>query len=424
MTVQPLAPAPRFAHILAGGGLTIAAALFPLLGVFAPLGLTPLGIAAALACLPLACGRCGWRQVPPALAALPLALGAWALVTTLWALDRHEAAGGAVKLIVTAAQGLVLIAAAARLAPVWRRRLSWALLGAMVIAALVLGVEYASGRGVSALIQHLKGQVLVGVKSPMNRGATILALSGLACLALFRHHRPRWPLIAAAAALIAMFLGDSGSARLALAAGIGAALTALILPRFSIAATAATIIAAWIALPVWSTRIPDPQTTFQNWTFLSGSAHHRTTIWGFVGQHIVARPVLGWGMDAARVMPHGDDEVHLVRRDADGRDILTTDEPLLPLHPHNAILHVWLELGAIGAAIAAAWMLCLLWRLYRLPADDRSGRAAALGGMVCAVLIASISYGAWQSWWQNGLWLTATFFIVALTRDPTQPRPS
>lgn len=418
---QDLAPIARDrTATLASAGLTLAALLFPLLGVFAPLGLTPLGILAALTCLPLVIRRQAWKNLPAAVLALPPALGLWALATTPWALDHHEALGGGAKLLFTGLQGLVLIAAAPLLAPAWRRRLGWALLGAATVAAVVLTAEYATDRGVSALIQQLKDQALVGVKSPMNRGATILALSGLAALALFRHHRPRWPLMVMAAALVAMFLGDSGSARLAVAAGLAAGIVALVLPRLAIGATAALVTAAWIALPIWANHIPDPQTTFQNWTFLSGSAHHRTTIWSFVSHHIAERPVLGWGMDAARVMPHGDDEVHLVRRDGAGNVVKVTDEPLLPLHPHNAILHVWLELGAVGAALAAALLLRVLWALYRLPPTERSGRAAALGGLVCAVLIASISYGAWQSWWQNALWLTATFFIIALRAVPAE----
>ena len=80
------------------------------------------------------------------------------------------------------------------------------------------------------------------------------------------------------------------------------------------------------------------------------SAGHRLLIWSFVGTRISERPALGWGLDSSRAIPGGKYEIR-------------PGQARLPLHPHNAALQIWLELGGIGALPAAA-LIALLW--YRI----------------------------------------------------------
>ena len=87
----------------------------------------------------------------------------------------------------------------------------------------------------------------------------------------------------------------------------------------------------------------------------------------------------------------------------------------MPLHPHNVAVQVWLELGALGALIAAA----SVWRAFRSVAALRSPvRRAALSATLSAgFVVANLSYGAWQSWW-----LAAPILAIAiggtLAREP------
>jgi O-antigen ligase len=67
---------------------------------------------------------------------------------------------------------------------------------------------------------------------------------------------------------------------------------------------------------------------------------------------------------------------------------------ILPLHPHNAALQVWLELGAVGAALAAA----LAW-LLGVAAARATCPAAAAGALASGAVTAMLSFGAWQAWW-------------------------
>jgi len=116
---------------------------------------------------------------------------------------------------------------------------------------------------------------------------------------------------------------------------------------------------------------------------LSVSIYHRAAIWQFVAERIEEKPLLGWGLHASRSMPGAKE---LVARGAE----------ILPLHPHNGPLQLWLELGAIGAVLGAA---LLAW-LARNAAS--AAQAAALTAML---VVGSVSFGLWQGWWMAAIWL-------------------
>ena len=101
----------------------------------------------------------------------------------------------------------------------------------------------------------------------------------------------------------------------------------------------------------------------------------RLDIWRFAATKIMQRPWQGWGIDASRVWPE------------------------VELHPHNAALQLWIELGVVGAALGALFWVHV-WA--RIAAAARASRADA--GVFAAVAVAylsigSLSFGVWQEWW-------------------------
>jgi exopolysaccharide production protein ExoQ len=121
-------------------------------------------------------------------------------------------------------------------------------------------------------------------------------------------------------------------------------------------------------------------------------------IWQFTAESIAVRPVAGWGLNASRSIPGGTDEV-------------SPGTNRLPLHPHNAILQWWLELGAVGAAIGTALIVSVVFRAGQIggvAGPDAAG-PAALAATASALTVALVSYGIWQSWWIATLWLATTF---------------
>ncbi|WP_161625013.1 O-antigen ligase family protein [Paramagnetospirillum caucaseum] len=399
---------------MAATALAVSALLLPLVGIFAPLGLAPLGAVAALACLPLVIRERSWGNLPAAVLWLPLLLAVWAAVSALWAIDPREALAGAAKQALSTIGGLILVAAALDLDQKDRRRLAWYLMAGSLAGAALLTAEYLTDRGISSLIAKAKHRPLVGIKSPLNRGATILILCTATCMAQFRHSKPRWPLVVSAIALLAMFSSDSLSTRLAALTGLAAGAIVMAWPRRGIHLVIAAVAALWIVAPIGAANMPSPHYTFQHWTWLPLSSHHRTTIWGFTGSHIAEKPIIGWGMEASRQLPGADDEVQLWRTFDNGQPRLGITESMLPLHPHNGILQIWLELGVFGALLAGAFLVRVLAGIDRLDSADRTGRAIACGIYCAALTIGTTSYGIWQSWWQAGLWFIAAFTLSGL----------
>jgi O-antigen ligase len=133
---------------------------------------------------------------------------------------------------------------------------------------------------------------------------------------------------------------------------------------------------------------------------------HRLYIWDFAGKRIAERPLLGWGLDAARAIPGGRDEIKPGRQ-------------LMPLHPHDAALQVWLELGLPGAALAAA-LLFWLWCRLATAAWPRLYAAACGGSLTAAGAVLSAGGGVWQEWWLATL-AFAAFAILAMARGADEP---
>ena len=90
-------------------------------------------------------------------------------------------------------------------------------------------------------------------------------------------------------------------------------------------------------------------------------------------------------------------------------------EPI-PLHPHNLVLQVWLELGVLGAVILAALLMTVV-RLINHEITDRLDLAVGYGTLVSSLVVAGIGFGAWQNWWLSSLFFVGGFYVVASERS-------
>ena len=159
----------------------------------------------------------------------------------------------------------------------------------------------------------------------------------------------------------------------------------------------ALAVSSAIALPAL---LPVALTPAQECALWAGkpSAAHRLLIWTYADGLIDQRPWSGWGLDAARRLGAAapDAPVPECARPALGRDSV----PLLPLHPHNGALQLWLELGALGALLLPLLLLTIARTLMLLPTVVRATGSAALAGGMVPLLV---SFGLWQGWWLAGL---------------------
>lgn len=111
-------------------------------------------------------------------------------------------------------------------------------------------------------------------------------------------------------------------------------------------------------------------------TLVPPSWDHRLNIWAFATDRILEHPMRGWGIDASRSFGSA-----------------------IPLHTHNAPLQIWLELGAFGAAMAAAFYAWVVYRVVAWTGADRRDGAMAAGVLVSYLAVSGFSFGVWQEWW-------------------------
>lgn len=117
----------------------------------------------------------------------------------------------------------------------------------------------------------------------------------------------------------------------------------------------------------------------------------RLEIWRLVERLIEQRPFLGWGLDASRTFAG------------------------VPLHPHNAALQIWLELGLPGAVLAALFFVWMFHGIGQLQAEDPETAGAAAGAAAAYLVIGALSFGVWQEWWLALGALTCAMIAVEAT---------
>lgn len=386
----------------------------PVAAVLQSKSLAPIAVLALLGCVLLHYRRHrAWPWPRGALTWTALALFGWAAISALWAVQPWRAFGTAVQLGLFVALGAAAArAAAAEPRPVLRI----ACLGLLAGVALA-GLDFATGNAIRAAVRGLTeipARLAFGLKPAASAMALLLPL-----LAVLPGAAPwlRALLLAAAAAVLAVLPGEAAKLAVLAAALAGGAvwLAPRLAPRLLGGGLAALILLMPVLLgPVLARGVPAGG--------LPPSAAHRLLIWDFTIGRIAERPLLGWGMEASRAVPGNTaaPSPEALRRfglDGPAAAIWLPSAQVLPLHPHNGALQLWLELGLPGALLGAALAL-LLGR-----AAARSARPTVATAMLAAgATTAMLSFGVWQEWW-IGAELLAVAAAAALGRPAgTRPR--
>ena len=79
-------------------------------------------------------------------------------------------------------------------------------------------------------------------------------------------------------------------------------------------------------------------------------------------------------------------------------------------HAHNAYLQVWLETGAVGAALLFGIGLWALGAVSRVGVDSQPALYAAFASNA---LLAASSFSIWASWFLASLAFSAMFAVLA-----------
>jgi O-antigen ligase len=335
---------------------------------------------------------------PPSAAVRPVALFlVWCGLTLFWGLQPGDGAWKAAQLTGVFAATLASLGVVRRLNSTDQEKLAWALASGVVIGLILLGVE--------TVFDYPLQRALIGSANPRlhdlaesKRSVDALpVMVWSAALALGRIRKPWLGVLLAALFAAATFRLTTSSAVIGMMASLAMfALAAWSVPVARKLAAAGAAGAFILIIPA-SLFAYSPTMTPQS-CGLKFSACHRIEIWHFAATKSLERPLFGHGLNSSRYVPN-DGAVSAFQ--PPGATVMT-------LHPHDAFLQVWVELGAVGVVLAAALVIAALTAVRSwVPQDARFALAAYTGGAV----VAGLAFGIWDTWWLA----TLAFAAVACT---------
>ncbi|MGE0093976.1 MAG: O-antigen ligase family protein [Alphaproteobacteria bacterium] len=399
----------RLTPILAG-----AAFLAIPLGVLAPMQLATLAAIAASLCVLL-----GWRALgegdhaPRALLVPLVLLVVWMAASALWTINVRFTLVETARFGLMTLGGLILVATARALDARGRQSVGNWFMAGFVVGLAILAFEIATEGLLLRSAWWVIGLDKRFIFSVTYNRATS-AIGVLAWPAVLFFLQRKAPVVAAIALATSVFLVQDlhkWASVIALLSSTVVFGAALLSARVTARVLAACVAFLLIVAPILPRTVLAPDAVVRAYPGIAFSEYHRILIWDFAAKRIAERPILGWGMNSARVMPGGKDTAPT---DIPGRTRGTDDKPveLMPLHPHNTPLQLWLELGVPGVLLAAILITGLLLLAARHPAGP-TARAASLATVTGVIAIAAMSFSMWQSWWLAVVWLAVMLLIAA-----------
>jgi O-antigen ligase len=408
-------------------------ALVPVLPVLSARATVPALLALALLLL---IGRiAAKKRLPfaPWAKTIPIfAFFAWAAVSLAWTLDPRDAFGTWAGALGLAVVGLFTLAALSDLSDARRRALARAFVWGFAVAVALLAFERLTGGAIGAVLRDWTHRQRMEL-SLLKPTATALALFlwPAAHLVFAWKGRLAAGMLIVVSLLVIGSVGGTGVA-IALAVALAAFVAALLGARRLGALFSAAVVVVALAAPLLPRLLPDPAAIMQAYPSAPFNQFHRLYIWKYAGAWALEKPLLGWGMGSSRhLQKHKMDTGAFVPERYGSRNYslfpgqkrwefwlgFYRAHPL-PLHPHDAALQIWLELGAVGIVLAA-WAF---WKgtggLRRAPPDRL---AFALPVLVTGTITALLNFGLWQSWWLAALWLAAGLAAFAGTAAAREP---
>lgn len=381
---------------------------WPVMVVFAALpcvgliqGPSYAGLIYGLAVLQLVIGIWLQRRLPAIdrqLCLLAAGFAAWCWVSVAWSIDPARSAAAALQMTAILAGSLIFLAV-----PTLTGEAVDRLFRVMFLGTLAGGVVFIVDRALGYPLQSLfmgHSQSLVGTK--YNRGIDHLALIAWPQFAYFAR-RGDWRdgLLLAAAMVIIEGVGLSLAGQVGTMAGLTVLVLAYWRPRIVGPALAGATILFVAGLPFALRALSEHRAALA--PYLKNSGLHRLEIWDFMTARVLEHPLLGWGFGIAGRIPIPPEELsHFVIQHDQG------------IYPHNQWLGLWVETGALAAAIALAFALLMLWRIRHLAAPIRP---FAYATFACAMAISSVNFEVkTDSWWAA---LIASAYLLATLNIPT-----
>jgi O-antigen ligase len=348
--------------------------------------------------------REGFAALASPLGAAVLAFLAWSLVSVGWSEFKAASLLAFGEFWLPVAAAFVLSHTLA-----WRMTRSgfWLLAGAFVLACAMMVFELRTGLSLRRTL-GLRSNTFIFNRTVL----TLLVLTPPLVAWLLGHARYGWLW---AAALVAILCGtalasDSGAAVLGLFVAGLVFPAAWFAPRLVRGAAAVAFAVALIAAPLIGPVGRDLIPASLHQRMAQGHSRERVDLWLSFGAAVREQPFLGAGFG---VSPR-------IALTSVAQKVPKEQRTMLAIgHPHNASLQIWVELGAMGVALALAVVLTLLCTVACEPRLMASASMALIAG---AATVALVGHGAWQGWWAASLG-GAILWMLASTRTRPETKP-
>ncbi len=395
------------------------ACVIPSLAPLAPLQISSAAVLAAFyVCLLRPINEKGWFLKRTTSIIIIILLTAWAAISSIWSIDGLHSLSSAFRLLLAATTLIILCETANRLKfseqGLLLKCMAYGAIAGITITILSIGAIHLH------TIWVQKTEVTDHELRFLNRNASVIVIFlwpwSLAILKTLG--RPATFAFVVLATISLLLLAPSAPL-LALCCASLAFLVAWHSPTLAKFTLGSVYLCSVIAIPYLSSMAPHAVSILSEHLANPASIVHRLMIWQFSSEQILENPILGWGLNTARILPGGGEEIVIGTADHP----VDPDAPILgqalPLHPHNALIQIWLELGLVGLILFSMLFFLILTAIPGAK-EQRLACCISISGLTAGFVISQLGFGFWQGWWLATLGIAAVL-TQACTRTAMNP---
>ena len=267
------------------------------------------------------------------------------------------------------------------------------LLLGIFLALIVFYIEKFSNGFISCTLRSLAGNPKGYHLSWLDRGCSLLSIATWPMIyMLVKEEKKLLATFVYVAVIATLLMSDNMSGLLGFfLASIGYIL--LIISKMKLSWLIKFSMLLYIILMPIASKFEDPRIIAKEYGHVIPISYiHRLLIWNFVVTEAIEHPIIGQGVGTSKFTPINEEDKFFYQNE--------TLSPL-PLHPHNNVLQIFLELGVVGVVLFSLYAWQILRRISNITSQNKDilWGATANAIFINYFFIGMVSFGIWQSWW-------------------------